>query len=357
MSNRNPARFAIIACLALVLALAGAANAAPQLSSHLEVDKAWLGEQDDVVVRFTLTNEGSEKARVPAWQTPLRGIDNNLFAVGLNGERVAYTGRLVKRAAPTAQDYITLAPGQSITTRVELSSSYDLGLPGEYTIQYRGILEPFSAKAAVQATSNETSFYRDGDLGKALLLRQLQAEAEEAAASSMDKYVTPTYVSCSTSRKNSIASALSQAQTYADNAYNYLTAGTAGTRYTRWFGTYNSSRYSTVRSHFTSIRNAVRNTRITFNCSCTDNYYAYVYPNSPYTVYLCNVFWSAPTGGTDSKAGTIIHELSHFNVLGGTDDRAYGQSACRSLATSSPSGAVDNADSHEYFAENTPFYS
>lgn len=31
-----------------------------------------------------------------------------------------------------------------------------------------------------------------------------------------------------------------------------------------------------------------------------------------------------------------------------------GQSAAKSLATSSPDKAVDNADSHEYFAENTP---
>lgn len=356
MSNRHPARFAIIACLVLGLALAGAANAAPRLVSHLEVDKAWLGEQDDVVVRFTLTNQGSETARVLTWQTPLRGVDSDLFAVGLNGERVAYTGRLFKRGIPTAKDYINLAPGKSVSVKVELSAVYDLSMPGEYTVQYQGNLEPFAAKA-LQVDSNEVAFYREGDISKALIMRRLQAEAEEAARASMDKYQTPAYVSCSASRQSAIVSALSQAQTYADNAYSYLSAGTVGTRYTRWFGTYTSGRYSTVRSHFNSIRNTVRNTRITFNCSCTDNYYAYVYPNSPYTVYLCNAFWSAPTAGTDSKAGTIIHELSHFTVVAGTDDWAYGQTACRSLATSNPNRAVDNADSHEYFAENTPFLS
>jgi hypothetical protein len=30
---------------------------------------------------------------------------------------------------------------------------------------------------------------------------------------------------------------------------------------------------------------------------------------------------------------------------------AYGTTACRSLATSNPDRAVNNADSHEYFAE------
>jgi len=55
------------------------------------------------------------------------------------------------------------------------------------------------------------------------------------------------------------------------------------------------------------------------------------------------------------QAGTIIHESSHFNVNGGTRDHAYGQAAARALARSSPNTAVLNADSHEYFAENTPF--
>jgi peptidyl-Lys metalloendopeptidase len=79
-----------------------------------------------------------------------------------------------------------------------------------------------------------------------------------------------------------------------------------------------------------------------------------VYPTQPYKIYVCNAFWSAPTTGTDSKAGTLVHEMSHFNVVAATDDWAYGQSACKSLATSNPSKALDNADSHEYFAENTP---
>ena len=58
--------------------------------------------------------------------------------------------------------------------------------------------------------------------------------------------------------------------------------------------------------------------------------------------------------GTDSKAGTLIHELTHFTVVAGTSDYAYGQSAAASLAISSPAKAIKNADSHEYFAENTP---
>jgi len=79
-----------------------------------------------------------------------------------------------------------------------------------------------------------------------------------------------------------------------------------------------------------------------------------VYPTQPYRIYVCNAFWSAPTSGTDSKGGTLVHEMSHFNVTAATDDHVYGQSGAKSLAISNPDQALDNADSHEYFAENTP---
>jgi len=46
--------------------------------------------------------------------------------------------------------------------------------------------------------------------------------------------------------------------------------------------------------------------------------------------------------------------MSHFTVVAGTDDLAYGQTAAKALATSDPGSAIRNADSHEYFAENTP---
>jgi hypothetical protein len=52
--------------------------------------------------------------------------------------------------------------------------------------------------------------------------------------------------------------------------------------------------------------------------------------------------------------GTLIHETSHFTIVAGTDDHAYGQSSCQSLAQNDPARAVDNADNHEYIAENNP---
>ncbi|ELU45021.1 deuterolysin metalloprotease (M35) family domain-containing protein [Rhizoctonia solani AG-1 IA] len=163
------------------------------------------------------------------------------------------------------------------------------------------------------------------------------------------------YVGCSTTRQSQIATAVTSANSYVSAATSYLNGISSGTtRYTTWFGTYSSSRASTVRSHFSAIGTDASST--TYDCStCTSSAYAYVYANQPGRVYLCSAFWSAPNTGTDSRAGTIVHEQSHFTVNGGTQDIVYGQSGARSLASSSPDRAIQNADSHEYFAENNPW--
>jgi len=99
-------------------------------------------------------------------------------------------------------------------------------------------------------------------------------------------------------------------------------------RYLRWFGAYTQSRYAIVESNFNGISNALSQKNITFNCGCKDpSAYAYVFLGRPYEINLCNLFWSAPQSpelGTDSQAGTIVHEISHFTNVAGTDDHAYG---------------------------------
>lgn len=168
------------------------------------------------------------------------------------------------------------------------------------------------------------------------------------------------------------------------------TVSSATTRWTTWFGTYSSTYLSQIKSHYnningdpqsstydctvSSLRNQVVWQRLTGSWQCTDaDTYAYVYPDSPGYVYLCGAYWQAPTTGTDSKGGSkpivfrglpnfsndcpspaIVHEQSHFTNNASTQDYEYGQTACKSLAKSNPSEARENADTHEYFAENNP---
>ncbi|QHG87534.1 M35 family metallo-endopeptidase [Xanthomonas sp. NCPPB 1638] len=308
-------------------------------------------------IAVTVTNTGNRTARVPSYQLPLTSLDNGILEVSHEGAPVAYTGRLVKRGLPKAADFTILQPGQSVKGEVDLAGAYDLSSSGNYTIQVRSALHYASLsdgslmKAAngqpAVATSAPLTLWLNGvNRG---LQRQL-AVGPQAVINGIN------YQSCSTTQTNQLATAVGAARTYSQNARTYLNGGSTGARYTTWFGAYNASRYSRVSANFVAIDNALdqNNGQITLNCNCNDSAYAYVYANAPYEIYICNAFWGAPVRGTDSKAGTLVHEMSHFTVVAGTQDRVYGQSGSRSLAISNPAQAITNADSHEYFAENTP---
>lgn len=93
--------------------------------------------------------------------------------------------------------------------------------------------------------------------------------------------------------------------------------------------------------------------------------FAHVYPtDKDHKVYLDTRFWSAPTSGTDNQTGALLHEMSHFDDVGGTDDvtrppgtlpsgttTAYGQTNSLWLANNAPGDALKNADNFEYFME------
>jgi peptidyl-Lys metalloendopeptidase len=289
-----------------------------------------------VNVTVTMTNVANHAVRVLRYNTPVDGLKEDLFRVSREGTAVAYLGRHYKWAAPQPEDFITLDRGQSLVATVDVATAYDFAETGTYSVAYgAGDVDNFTAGL----TSGLTS-------GLALQV--------EGRAFTIPGGANLTTTGCSSSRISSLTTAYSSARTMAASALSYLTNTTpSGTpRYTTWFGTYSSSGWSTARSHFTEISAKLSNE--VADCTCTDSAYAYVFPTQPYKIYLCNAFWSAPNTGTDSRAGTLIHEMSHFNVVAGTNDNAYGQTACKRLATKSPARALDNADSHEYFAENTP---
>ncbi|CAD1793340.1 protease [Xanthomonas arboricola pv. juglandis] len=308
-------------------------------------------------IAVTVTNNGSQIARVPTYQLPLQSLDNGILEVSRDGAPVTYTGRLVKRGLPKAADFTILKPGQTVQGVVDLAAAYDLSTSGNYTIrvssplQYASLadgslLKTADGKPAVAGSAPLTVWLDGVNRG----VQRRMAIGPTAVVNGVN------YLNCSTTRTSQAGSAVTAARAYSQNARNYLNAGSTGARYTTWFGAYNASRYSRVSSNFVNIDNALdqNNGQITINCDCTDSAYAYVYANAPYEIYVCNAFWSAPTQGTDSKAGTLVHEMSHFTAVAGTQDRVYGQSGARNLAISNPAQAITNADSHEYFAENTP---
>jgi len=306
------------------------------LEVSLSADKSAFGASESARVNVTLRNTKSKSVKLLKWFTPADGLEESLFVMTREGKAVAFEGPHFKRPAPSAEDYVTLAPGESQTWTVDLGEGYDLSKTGDYSLRF----------AVGPLTSNTLKLNIEG---RESAHRQPGSEPVPSPSGAVS------FNRCDATQQSLVLQAVSAASNYANASTTYL-SGTpsATTRYTTWFGAYSSTGWNTAKSHFVAIKDAFDTKPITIDCGCKKQYYAYVYPNQPYTIYVCSVFWQAPMTGTDSKAGTLIHEMSHFTVVAGTDDWAYGQTNAKNLAISDPTKALNNADNHEYFAENTP---
>jgi peptidyl-Lys metalloendopeptidase len=341
-------RIAAAAAMALA-AWSVSSAAAAQVNIALTPERQTLGKSDEVALVVTITNTSAATQYLLRWQTPFEAFEAPLFEVTRDGQPVPYLGRQVKRAAPTAADYIALAPGASRSVRVELSAPYRMDATGAYSIRYRDdALQVFSrpgvAQGAAVTVAPAAAVWIDGRLPRGALETAPLPDGGAGLAFSQ----------CSNPQQQTVASAVQAGLAMASDADAYLQQKAVGARYTTWFGPVDGARATTVARHFAAIKDAFATRPVQVDCGCTESYYAYVYPNQPYKIYVCNAFWSAPLTGTDSKGGTLVHEMSHFTVVAATDDWAYGQSAAAALAVSNPARAIDNADSHEYFGENTP---
>lgn len=345
---------AVFFALTFILALAGGVGSAaarqdsPALVTISAARDSFTAGQD-VQITINITNPGKSTLRVLKWFTPAEDVEEPLLIVAVNGAPVPFLGPTYKRPEPKGDDYLALKSGESLTRTVNLSTYYDLSATGTYSIRYDiTALDLFAdekgaSKSAGSLTSNQISV-------------SIEGRPTSSYGGIVPDAVTGStaFNKCTTSQQTSLISARNQASTYSADAQSYLALGKTGSRYTTWFGVYAASRYTTVTSHFKAISNAMDTAPVKFDCGCKKKYYAYVYPNQPYNIYVCSVFWQAPLTGTDSKAGTLIHEMSHFYVVASTNDYVYGQSGAKNLAITDPAKAINNADNHEYFAENTP---
>lgn len=325
----------------LLFCWAVAANAAlpDGIDVTLQPLQANYDKGEQVMIKVTYHNVTSQTIKILAWDTALSGrVDEDFLTIQHDGYVLPYSGRHYKRRPPTAADYVSINPGGNVSAVIDLSTGYTLSYRGDYLIAPK-----FSSTHLPRTKSSPVTIRLTAD--RPIELKQ-----------------TPIVSNCIGSRPSQINSALGSAESLARRARDDMQntpvseRGNAR-RYREWFGDYQESRWNKVQSNFNRIYDAASNRTITFICddsASAAGVFAYVYPSDPYKVYLGGVFWLVPQTGSDSKAGTIIHELSHFIVVADTDDVVYGQSGARSLARSNPSSAIRNADSHEYFAENTP---
>jgi len=350
----------------LVLLFAGLVASLPfdaRISSDDQaVNPVLLGARFNV--EFSLTNSHSGPLTFCTWGTPLDKSSDVLRAPMFNavsqmGEAAPYIGIIVNRR-PVLSDFVTLQPGQTIKSTVNLLKGYWFPAEGHYTVSLSSYIYVSMGELVEVSLDNFEVYDLSASESLKVHVSGVSSEPEMFKAGNEPNLgtVTPN-ANCDSNRSGLIRTADTNAGTLINRVNTYLRANCNGGQYVRWMGACDSGRYATVQKNFANIGNR-QGAGYRVDCagsSCSANTYAYVFPgDANFNVYVCGAFWNASpnTCVADSRPGTIIHELSHFTPVAGTSDIAYGQSACLNLATSNPNNAIRNADSHEYLAESCP---
>ena len=120
-----------------------------------------------VKFKFEITNRGKQAVNVLTWNTPLEGFFGKFLQItGPQGE-LEYSGAMVKRGAPTREDYVSIRPGATKTKTLDLATAYELKAAGKYEVVFTGKLidattgkipRGFTEHAAFEITCPPVSF-------------------------------------------------------------------------------------------------------------------------------------------------------------------------------------------------------
>ena len=124
----------------------------------------------------------------------------------------------------------------------------------------------------------------------------------------------------------------------------------------RWFGSDSNSTRDQLVARIDRLKAALPRValfRFEPQMATESSTFAYVYGSDTgeLRVFVDTLFAATSDSPPDSRAGVILHELSHFTTVSGTDDHEYGHGNCQNLALVSASDAWANADNFEYFME------
>jgi len=343
------------------------------LSVKLTTKSEKVNTKQDVQVNLQYTNNGKDTLNIYKRAIPTNGqLKTNMFAVSVNGKTVNYVGPVAKISTQAANAIISLEPGKSINVDITLSPSHDMRISGTYTIRYNmhshKVLQSTSAKKVIVSNIIKVNVEGRSNVFLAESDRLAKISPEMAANDTETDLIdgNPTFVDCHSDQKAAIKEGVEEGRKYADQSLDYLNENKPKgktPRFRTWFGNESvavqTKNWNAVKKNFRNIRDALANKPKHYDCSCINDpdpekkdFFAYVYSHRPYYIYLCGSFFNAQPSGQDSQGGTMVHETAHFEVVAGANDNAYGHELCQELAKDEPKKAVNNADSHEFFAEN-----
>ena len=154
---------ALIGAASLMPALAGAAGE-PTVDVKHSIDIETPNGK--VLVQLTFLNQGRSTVWIPREVALEKELTGRRFDVRDFGNRpVAYTGKMVKRAALTAADYQPLAPGKMLVNEIDITQTYAFQKGRHsYNIGYQGpvVTDPKRPDAVTEFPARPVSFVYTG---------------------------------------------------------------------------------------------------------------------------------------------------------------------------------------------------
>lgn len=294
-------------------------------------------------VKYTLRNPSDFERTVLIWNTPLeKQMLFDAFAFSQNVSSL-YIGALAKRLlAITEQTTITLPAGGEISNSIDLLRYYHFHSSANGTIQAKHPIWEVVGTSHVltsQVESNALRFTVPDEVSSSQLPEELFSLAYTHK--------------CSVSQSRTIMKAINDAKKmiecekelgFEDRHHYFGPRDAAPAKVGRILN----------RAYERLVADAFEVTCHKATKACGDEGYTFacVWPADPHhQINVASQFWIAVQNSEygkkllDTQAGTLIHELTHFQDVGATLDLGYGD---RKLP---PNDAIRNADTYEYFCE------
>ena len=266
-----------------------------------------------------------------------------------DGQPVAYTGAQVKRPAATDGDYLGSSPARA-------SATWSTSVTSTTSRVRAATRSPTTSRPTISSTRRARRRRARTRLRPTRSASRRQGARRRASRRRLRRLRSrpDAFNACTTAQQSALSAARTQAKAYAVDAATYLGAGTQGPRYTTWFGAATTGalqhRHLAFQRHFVGDAERRHHLRLQQQAECLRlrlSQSAVQDLPRPRLLDGAGVRHRLPGRHADPR-DEPLHDVA------GTDDVVYGQAGAKSLAISNPDAAITNADSHEYFAENTP---
>lgn len=147
--------FAALTAASFLPALAGAAPGDPQVAVRNKIEVESVNGR--ALVHLTVYNYGKQTIWVPREMAEGKELSGRRFDVrAFDGRPLDYTGKMVKRAALTADDYVPVAPGKEVKNTIDITPSYafvagrhsyQIGYDGPYLTDVKQLDKPSQSPA------------------------------------------------------------------------------------------------------------------------------------------------------------------------------------------------------------------